>query len=65
MSISTKDKKLVCLIRHTVAEVVGEVLSDPDAGLELIPAVQKRLKKYQRGFPRRTISLEEIKRKYL
>ena len=32
------------LIRHTVEEVLLEILSDPDAGLELRPEFEQRLR---------------------
>lgn len=56
-----QNKKINDLIRKTVLEVLQEVLSDPDFGLELNEWVKKRLRKK----PKKLFSFEEIKRKYL
>lgn len=37
--------KLHTIIRKEVANVFKELLSDPDAGQELVPSFEKRLKK--------------------
>jgi len=62
--MSTKELTITPALRAAIAETVHEVLSDPDLGLELQPAIKKRLKaaenKKQRWTP-----LEEVRRKYL
>lgn len=60
--ITVADKKnIVTLVRHTVAEELRTVLSDPDFGLEFQDWVKKELKKKHK----KTISWREIKKKYL
>ncbi len=47
-----------------IAEAIRDIVSDPDFGLELTEEAQKRLAKARtsRG---KTVSLSEIKKKYL
>ncbi|TSC94645.1 MAG: hypothetical protein CEN87_366 [Parcubacteria group bacterium Licking1014_1] len=47
-------------LRRLIIEAVYEILNDPDFGLELQDWVKERLKKR----PKKTISFEEIKKKY-
>lgn len=59
------DKKLDALIRHRVAEVVQDMLNDPDYGLELRPEFVKRLKKsVESKKAGRVVPFSEIKEKY-
>jgi hypothetical protein len=52
-------------IRHIIAEVVQEVLADPDFGLELNPDFAKRLKEsVKQKKEGKVISLEDILKKY-
>ncbi|MCI0542378.1 hypothetical protein L0Y69_01300 [bacterium] len=59
------DKKIKTLVRHAVAEEIGEILSDPDYGLTLRKSFEEKLKKSlaeeRRG---RLIPFETILRKY-
>ena len=52
-------------LQMLIVRAVQEVLSDPDFGLELTVQARKRLREAQKAKIRKTISLEEIKRKYL
>jgi len=63
MITSTKDRKIIRLVRRTVLETVREVLSDPDEGLELSEETNKILKKYSDGKRRRFVSLKEMRKK--
>jgi len=59
--VELKNKKLNSLIRQIVIETVHNILEDPDFGLELRESIRKRLRKC----PKKLISFEEIKKKYL
>jgi len=52
------------LIRETVWEALHELIGDPDAGLELRPAFERRLRQSLNYLEAggKTISLEEMKR---
>ncbi|HEY4524354.1 MAG TPA: hypothetical protein VJL36_01155 [Candidatus Paceibacterota bacterium] len=63
MITSTKDRKIIRLVRRTVLEIVREILSDPDEGLELSEETNKILKKYSDGKRRRFVSLKEMRKK--
>jgi len=65
MTQSIEDRRIISLVRMTVAESVRQVLADPDFGLELTENFKKRLLRYENTKRRRTISLNQIKRKYL
>ena len=60
----TATPKLTPEIKLYLAKLVSQVLSDPDFGLELSAKVQKRLANTRRSGGR-TISLAEVKKRYL
>lgn len=64
MASFTIPRKFSKQFKTFVVQTVHEVLTDPDFGLELKESVKKRLRRARvsRG---RTISLLEIKRRYL
>lgn len=59
--ILVEEKQISRLVKKAVAETFQAVLSDPDAELELQEWVRQRLAKK----PRKTISLAELRKKYL
>lgn len=60
-----ENKKLGEQIRKQVIDVMREVLSDPDAGLEITPAFSRKLKQSVRAETAgRTTSLKQIFDKY-
>ena len=63
MITSTKDARIIKLVRRTVLETVRGILSDPDEGLELSEETSKILKKYSDGEPHRFVSLKEAKKR--
>jgi len=60
-----KEKQISNLIRRTVLESVQGILTDPDYGLEIGENVAKRLRKHSRQNNSKTVSLSDIKKKYL
>lgn len=56
----TQNKELNAHIRITVAQVLQEILADPEYRLELTDLVKKRLK----SKPKKFIPFEQIKKKY-
>lgn len=62
MSIKTVEK-LETKTRAFIAQAIKDIISDPDFGLELTKKAQHRLKQ-ARAFKGKTISLQEIKKKY-
>jgi vacuolar-type H+-ATPase subunit E/Vma4 len=64
-AISTIEKKIDFLVQKRVNEVIREILSDPDYGLEFTPEFIKRLKKSIASKKTgRVVSLEKILKKY-
>jgi hypothetical protein len=64
-TISTIEKKIDLLVQKKVNEVIREILSDPDYGLEFTPEFIKRLKKsIASKRAGRVVSLEKILKKY-
>ena len=59
-TISTKERK----VRALVISVIGELLNDPDFGLELSDRAKKRLRA-RASSRQKNVSLTEIKEKYL
>ena len=69
ITIPKKDKiqyeRIDSIIRQRVAEVMREILTDPDYGLELKASFTKRLQKsIQSKKSGKTISFDDILRKY-
>lgn len=63
--ILLQNKKINEIIRRQVIEVMREMLSDPDFGLELRPQFIKRLKKSIKSKKAgKYISLDKILKKY-
>lgn len=61
--VATQDKKALSLeIRQQVVEVLRELISDPDFGLELTEKAKKRLRTARRI--KKGIPLAEIIKKY-
>lgn len=54
--------KIDVRFKALISQAVFDFFNDPDFGLELSAKAQKRLSSPRRG---RTVSLEEIKKKYL
>ena len=63
MATKTREVKLGRQAVFSIAQAVAEILTDPDFGLELRPAVRKRLEKIRSG-KIKTIPLAQIKKKY-
>lgn len=57
-------KKTTVELRSLVMQAVSEALNDPDLGLELRDSFKARLRKISRSRSKKTIPLEEIKKKY-
>ncbi|MEK9180228.1 MAG: hypothetical protein AAB897_02340 [Patescibacteria group bacterium] len=58
--ILVEERKINRLVKKAVVETFRDMLSDPDAGLELQAWVKKRLSKK----PTKTIPLESVLKKY-
>ena len=63
--MSKAEREIVKVVRRTTLEVIQEVFSDPDRGLELTESIKRRLKKAAsntsyKGF----MSLAAIRRKF-
>jgi hypothetical protein len=63
MSHTTIASKINQEMRAFIVRAVHEVLNDPDFGLELSEQAKRRLRTAARA--KKTISLSEIKRRYL
>jgi hypothetical protein len=57
-------KKLSNDVKEFVIRVVGEVLNDPDFGMNLTEETKRKLRQAS-NFDGKTISLNEIEKKYL
>ncbi len=55
-------KKINTQVKALVSRAISDVFSDPDFGLELTSKAQKRLSASKTG---KTISLSQLKRKYI
>jgi len=65
MAKATTDKKLSKQIRGQIIEVMREVLSDPEAGLEVTPEFGRKLKQSIKAeAQRKTTPLEKIFEQY-
>jgi hypothetical protein len=62
-AVIAKNKKLSQEVKALVAQVVFEVLNDPDFGLRLSPTAKKRLTKVS-SKKQTTISFADIKKRY-
>lgn len=60
----TLEKQIITTVRRVVAESIHDVLTDPDYGLELVPAVRARLARYRRSKTHRLVSLDEARRRF-
>jgi hypothetical protein len=64
-TVSTIEKKIDLFVQKKVNEVIREILSDPDYGLEFTLEFTKRLKKSIASKKTgRVVSLEKILKKY-
>lgn len=61
--VIAKNKKLSQEVKALVAQVVFEVLNDPDFGLRLSPTAKKRLAKAS-SHKQATISFTDVKKRY-
>lgn len=58
------EKKLITTVRHAVAESIRDVLTDPDYGLEITPAVRSRLARYRRQKTHHLTSLAMLQQRF-
>ncbi|OGG41011.1 hypothetical protein A2118_01875 [Candidatus Kaiserbacteria bacterium GWA2_50_9] len=63
MTMATKQHLLSPDIKAFIMESINDVLEDPDFGLELTEGFKKKLQVAKRSKVR-TISLEEVRKKY-
>ena len=63
--VAIKNHKIETLVRRQVAHSMREILTDPDFGLELKPAVVRRLKKSRESYDKGLFkSLDQVLRKF-
>lgn len=63
-TITLKRKKDLMKTKILISQAVGEVLADPDFGLELTEYMKKRLEKAKK-YKGKLIPFSEIKKRYL
>ena len=56
-----EEKTITRVVKKAVVDTLYEIMRDPDFGLELQEWVKRRLAKK----PKRTVSLEALRKKYL
>lgn len=59
-----KQQKFNGQLRLYISQAITEILNDPDYGMELSEKTKERLQKIKQS-PRKAISFEDIKKKYL
>ncbi len=60
---NTLKKQILTTVRRVVAESIHDVLTDPDYGLELTPAVRLRLARYRQQKTHRLTSLAQVRQR--
>ena len=62
MALATLPKNLKREVKSLVLQAVGDILNDPDLGLELTKKAKSRLRQSLKS--KKAVSFSEIKRKY-
>lgn len=64
IEVKPRKQKLNGQLRLYISQAVAEIINDPDYGLELSEKTKARLQRARKQ-DNKTVSLEEIKKKYL